>query len=378
MLRFLTAGESHGEALAGILEGMPSGVMIHISFINNELARRQKGYGRGRRMAIEQDKAEILSGLRNELTLGSPVALLIKNKDWTLDKLHPVTRPRPGHADLAGAIKYHHTDIRNVLERASARETAMRVAIGAVCKQFIKEFGIEIISHVLAIGGVKADTSGLSFEKVRDLSSKSSISCADLMAEKLMIKTIDEAIAAKDSLGGVFEVIARGCPVGLGSYAHYDRRMNGILAQSLMSIQAIKAVEIGSGIESAQRRGSGVHDEIFYKKHRGFFHRTNRAGGIEGGMTNGEDVVLRCFMKPIATLGSPLSSVDIISKKPFKAAVERSDICAVPAAAVVGEAQVAFELARALCEKFGGDSLVEMKRNYKGYEYHISRIYGNR
>ncbi len=378
MLRFLTAGESHGPALVGILEGMPSGVMVSVPFIDDELARRQKGYGRGRRMAIEQDKAELLSGIRNGKTLGSPIALLIKNKDWTINSLPPVTRPRPGHADLAGAIKYSHTDVRNVLERASARETAMRVAIGAICKQLIKEFGIEVISHVIAIGPIKADTSGLSFKRIKDLASKSNISCADPKAERMMIKAIDDATIDKDSLGGVFEVIAKGCPIGLGSYAHYDRRLDGRLAQAIMSIQAIKAVEIGSGIESAYKRGSEVHDEIFYKKNRGFFHKTNRAGGIEGGMTNGEDIILHCFMKPIATLGSPLSSVDIISRKPFKAAVERSDICAVPAAAVVGEAQVAFELGEALGEKFGGDSLIEMKRNYNSYEHHISRVYGYR
>lgn len=341
MLRYLTAGESHGKCLLAILDGLVSGLKIDVSKIDDDLRRRQLGYGRGERMKIENDKVEILSGVLRGVTLGSPIALLIKNKDWTIDRLGCVTSPRPGHADLAGAIKYNHKDIRYVLERASARETAGRVAVGALCKLLLKEFGVYIISRIVNIGGAKK--------------------------EAAMLKEIENAKTAGDTVGGIFEVVAKGVPVGLGSYAQYDRRMDFRLAASLNSIQGIKGIEFGLGFGYAEKRGSKVHDAIFYSKRGGFFRKTNNAGGIEGGITNGESIVIRCCMKPISTLIHPLTSVDIITKKISKAAVERSDICVVSAAGVVGESAVAFELANAFIEKFGGDSLKEMSRNYKGY-----------
>ena len=383
MLRYLTAGESHGELLMGIIEGMPAGLLIRVTDIDNDLARRQVGYGRGGRMKIEKDTVKICSGVRWGKTLGGPIGLMVRNKDWDnwrakmstdpafLNTAEPVTRPRPGHADLAGVLKYGMTDIRNILERSSARETAMRVAVGAVTKRLLDEFGITITSHVIAIGGVYARGDKMSLKEIRKRAEASDVRCADHHAEKRMKLKIDEAAAAGDSLGGIFEIIVSGAPVGLGSHVHWDRKLDGRLAAAIMSIQAMKGVEIGSGFGVANRPGSRVHDEIFWGPKGGFFRRTNHAGGIEGGMSNGEDITLRAAMKPIPTLMKPLRSVDMDAKKPFKAAVERSDVCAVPAAAVVGEAVSAFEIASALIEKFGGDSVDEMKRNYEQYRKYL-------
>jgi len=383
MLRYLTAGESHGELLMGIIEGMPAGLLIRVTDIDNDLARRQGGYGRGGRMKIEKDTVKIFSGVRWGKTLGGPIGLMVRNKDWDnwrakmspdpafLNTAEPVTRPRPGHADLAGALKYGMTDIRNILERSSARETAMRVAVGAVTKRLLDEFGITITSHVIAIGGVYARGEKMSLKEIRKRAEASELRCADHQAEKRMKLKIDEAARAGDSLGGIFEVIVSGAPAGLGSHVHWDRKLDGRLAAAIMSIQAMKGVEIGSGFGVANRPGSRVHDEIFWGPKGGFYRKTNHAGGIEGGMSNGEDISLRGAMKPIPTLMKPLRSVDMWSKKPFKASVERSDVCAVPAAAVVGEAVSAFEIAAALIEKFGGDSLDEMKRNYEQYRKYL-------
>ncbi|MEK6657615.1 MAG: chorismate synthase [Nitrospirota bacterium] len=387
MLRYLTSGESHGQGLIGILDGYPAGIKIFVEDINKDLARRQVGYGRGNRMQIENDKAEILSGVRWGRSLGSPISLLIKNKDWLNwekamsisseyeDSVSPVTKPRPGHADLSGLIKYDHKDIRNILERASARETAIRVAIGAVCKLLLKEFNIKIISHVTEIGGVGIDRMKLKLDEIQKKAEASLLRCADKDAEKKMIKKIDSAKRNGDSLGGVFEIIVTNPPIGLGSHTQWDRKINARLSKAVMSIQAIKGIEIGLGFEAAKLFGSDIHDEIFYdKKNKRFYRKTNNAGGIEGGMTNGEEIIMRAAMKPIPTLMKPLSSVDIMTKKPFKASVERSDVCAVPAAAVVGEAVVAFEIANAMIEKFGGDSLSEMKRNYNGYMKYVRGV----
>jgi len=383
MLRYLTAGESHGELLMGIIEGMPAGLLIRVTDIDNDLARRQGGYGRGGRMKIEKDTVKILSGVRWGKTLGGPIGLMVRNKDWDnwrakmstdpafLNTAEPVTRPRPGHADLAGALKYGMTDIRNILERSSARETAMRVAVGAVTKRLLDEFGITITGHVIAIGGVHARGEKMSLKEIRKRAEASELRCADNQAEKKMKIKIDEAARAGDSLGGIFEIIVSGAPVGLGSHVHWDRKLDSRIAAAIMSIQAIKGVEIGSGFGVANRPGSKVHDEIFWGPKGGYFRKTNHAGGIEGGVSNGEDITLRAAMKPIPTLMKPLRSVDMENKKPFKAAVERSDVCAVPAAAVVGEAVSAFEIASALIEKFGGDSLDEMKRNYEQYRKYL-------
>ena len=367
MLRFLTAGESHGEALLGILEGMPSGVKIDNAFLDKELKRRQGGYGRGERMKIEDDKARILSGLRKGVTIGSPVSILIANKDFSIDKLPDVKNVRPGHADLAGILKYGLKDARSVLERSSARETAMRVAIGAVCKILLQELQIRILSHVVEIGGVEAHTSSLSFDETLKNLSKSKLNCADHASEKLMVEEIDSAKEKKDTLGGVFEVIIEGVPVGLGSYVQSDRRLDAMLASSIMSIPAIKAVEIGNGTESAGKLGSKVHDEVFYNKAKGIYRKTNNAGGIEGGVSNGENIIVRGYMKPISTLMKGLNTIDISTKDPVKAATERSDVCAVPAAGVVGEAMAAITIANTLLEKFGGDSVSEIKKNHKSY-----------
>lgn len=367
MLRFLTAGESHGEALVGILEGMPSGLKIEVSFIDKELKRRQQGYGRGDRMKIEEDHARILSGLRQGMTIGSPVSIVIENKDFSIDKLPEVKNPRPGHADLAGILKYGFKDARSVLERSSARETAMRVAIGALCKLLLLEFKIRILSHVMMIGGVESHTSNLSFDEIIKNLSKSKINCADAASEKLMIEEIDNAKEKKDTLGGIFEVIVEGVPAGLGSYAQSDRRLDAMLAASVVSIPAVKAVEIGNGIESTKKLGSKVHDEIFYSKAKGIYRKTNNAGGIEGGVSNGENIIVHGYMKPISTLMKGLNTIDIATKEPAKAATERSDVCAVPAAGVIGEAVCAFIISNALLEKFGGDALLEIKRSYEAY-----------
>jgi chorismate synthase len=388
MLRFLTAGESHGELLMGIIEGLPAGLLIRITDIDRDLARRQVGYGRGNRMKVEKDQVKIYSGVRWGRTLGSPVGLMIRNKDWEnwrdkmsvdpmfLNSADPLTRPRPGHADLAGALKYNTNDIRNILERSSARETAMRVAVGSVAKRLLDEFGIEVISHVLSIGGVYAKVPKISAHELKKRAEASELRCADPDAAKRMMRKIDEARIAGDTLGGVFEVILKGVPVGLGSHAHWDRKLDARLANALMSVQAIKGVEVGAGFGVANRPGSQVHDEIFWSRKEGFYRKTNMAGGIEGGMSNGELIVLRAAMKPIPTLMKPLRSVDLASKRPFKASVERSDICAVPAAGVVAEAAVAFEIATALVEKFGGDSIDEMKRNFFQYDRHLKARIG--
>lgn len=388
MLRYLTAGESHGELLMGIIEGMPSGLLIRVTDIDRDLARRQTGYGRGGRMKIEKDQVKIYSGVRWGRTLGSPIGLMIRNKDWEnwrakmspdptfLNSAEPVTRPRPGHADLAGALKYGMTDVRNILERSSARETAMRVAVGALAKRLLEEFGIEVMSHVLSIGGVFAKVPKVSLQELKKRVEASELRCSDTDAEKRMMKKIDQAKAAGDSLGGVFEVIVIGVPAGLGSHAHWDRKLDGKLASALMSIQAIKGVEVGAGFGTANRPGSLVHDEIFWSRKTGFYRKTNMAGGIEGGISNGENIVLRAAMKPIPTLMKPLHSVDLASKKAFKASVERSDVCAVPAAGVVAEAAVAFEISAAMVEKFGGDSIDEMKRNYHMYMKHLNSRMG--
>lgn len=374
MLRYLTGGESHGECLIGILDGMISGLRIDLRFIDSELLRRQKGYGRGGRMKIERDKAEILTGIRDNKTIGSPVTVMIANKDASISKLPGITNPRPGHADLAGALKYNTYDMRDILERSSARETAVRVAIGAICKLFLKEFRVDIISHTRRIGRVLAETEGIPFQRIKDFSLKSVLGCADRRVEREMIREIDKTAQAKDSLGGIFEIIAVNVPAGLGSHVYYDRKIDSRLAASLMSIQAIKGVEIGLGFGYRNKFGSEVHDEINYReKERAFVRKTNNAGGIEGGITNGQPVVLRCVMKPISTLMKPLWSVDVRTKKRVVAAVERADVCAVPSAGVIGEACVAFELAKAFLEKFGGDSLSETKRNYEGYIEQLKR-----
>ena len=387
MLRFLTAGESHGELLMGIIEGAPSGLELTCNEIDHELSRRQLGYGRGGRMRIEKDSVEITCGVRWGKTLGSPIGLLIRNRDWVnwSDKMSPdpsltgyippETRPRPGHADLSGIIKYSHRDIRNVLERASARETAMRVAIGAVAKKIIGVFNVEVLSHIIEIGGVKAKLRSTSLDFLKKQAEKSELRCVDKKAELRMKEKIEEAKKRGDTVGGIFEVIVANVPPGLGSYSQWDRRMNARIAYAVMSIPAIKGVEIGIGFDAARKFGSEVHDAIYYNEgEHNFYRKTNRAGGIEGGITNGENIIIRAAMKPIATLYQPLDSVDIITKKPFKASIERSDISAVPAASVVGEAMVATEIANAILEKFGSDSIDEIRRNFQGYLKYLKKI----
>src|SRR4051794_23626788 len=388
MLRFLTAGESHGKALVAIIEGVPAGLPIDVDAITSDLRRRQTGYGRGRRMLIESDRAEPLSGIRHGVTTGGPIAMLIPNKDWEnwqrtmyaeaempaeaagADRL-PVTRPRPGHADLAAFAKYGHEDMRNVLERASARETAARVAVGAIARQLLRQIGAEIVSHVVRIGSAAVpDPLAVSFDQVRAIADAAPLHCADADVEQLMIAQIDAAREAGDTMGGTFEVIVHGLPPGLGSYVHWDRKLDGRLAQALMSIPAIKAVGIGRGPAVADVPGSRVHDEILTGAGHppvGVRRPTNNAGGLEGGVTNGEDVRVTGYMKPISTLMTPLRSVDLTTMTESPAAVERSDVCAVPAAAVVGEAMVAFVLADALIEKFGGDSIQELLRNWQSF-----------
>lgn len=386
MLRYLTAGESHGPALTAIIEGMPSGLPLTEEYINRQLARRQGGYGRGARMKIESDSVRFLSGMRGGLTLGSPITLQVENKDWAnwSEIMSPdpgarvdervVTRPRPGHADLAGAIKYRHRDIRNVLERSSARETAARVAVGSVARKLLEELGIKIIGQVVLIGSLAAEVENLSPEELEARLAGSQLLCADPGAERRMIAKIDRARETGDTLGGIFEIRVYGVPAGLGSYVQWDRKLDGRLAAALMSIQAVKGVEIGLGFAAASQLGSQVQDEIFYDHRRGFYRRTNHAGGIEGGVTNGENLVLRAAMKPIPTLYRPLQSVDLITKKPSEASVERSDVCAVPAACVIGEAVVAWELARACLEKCGGDSLAELKDNWDQYLSYVRQV----
>jgi len=389
----LTAGESHGPALTAIVEGLPAGVALSAAQINEHLRRRQLGYGRGRRMQIETDEVEILSGVRHGVSLGGPVTFMIRNKDWprweramaveapddpdevraAAEKdwrLRPVSRPRPGHADWPGALKYGFTDARNILERASARETAMRVAAGAAAAALLREFGIGIGSHVVRLGPAAAELDkDAPAPSPADLArvDESPVRCLDPAASAAMVSAVDEAKAKGETLGGVFEVIAWGVPPGLGSHVQWDRKLDARLAAAVMSIQAIKAVEFGIGFEAGARVGSRSHDAIHVDEEGRVYRPTNRAGGIEGGMSNGQPIVVRAAMKPLATLYDPLPSIDMLTREASKGAIERSDVTAVPAAAVVAEAVVAFELARAMIEKFGGDSLAEMRRNYDAY-----------
>ena len=371
MLRFLTSGESHGPCLVAILEGMPAGVAIDAVKLSGEMRRRQLGYGRGPRMQLETDTVELLAGIRRGKTLGSPITLSIKNKDASIDRLPVVTQPRPGHADLTGAMKYDHRDIRNVLERASARETAARVAVGALCKQLLSPLGIELASHVVALGSIRAKSTAVTVARLRAKADATPLRCLDSQATKRMMHLIDAAVKAGDTLGGIFEVLVEGAPPGLGSYVHYDRRLDAILGRAILSIHAVKAVEVGDGVLAASLPGSKVQDEIFYTKTRGFYRSSNRSGGFEGGMTTGQPIVVRGFLKPLSTLRKPLRSVEINTKRQVVATVERSDVTTVPAAGVIGEAMIAFELAQAILEKFGGDSLRELKRNHQGYLQHL-------
>jgi len=375
MLTFTTAGESHGKCLIVIVSGFPAGVQLDESDINEELKRRQGGFGRGGRMQIESDRVCILSGIRKSTTIGSPVCLKIENKDNKIDVLPDVTRPRPGHADLPGIIKYGQKDIRNILERASARETAARVAAGALAKILLTRFDIEVLGYVKSIGGISSRKIPKTPNEILKNRNKSKVYCLDKLAEAKMIEKIKEAKKDGNSLGGTIEIMAFGVPPGLGSHTQWELRLDGILAGALMSVPGIKGVEIGLGFGFSKKLGSQVHDEIFYCEDKGVFTRTtNNAGGIEGGMTNGEVVIARAVMKPIPTLMKPLMSVDIITKKPESASTERSDVCAVPAVSVVGEAVTAFEIARCFMEKFGGDSINEVTRNYEGYMNQICTI----
>jgi chorismate synthase len=383
MLRFETAGESHGECLVAILTGLPAGVPISLQAIDRELWRRQQGYGRGGRMKIETDRAHIVSGVRHSQTIGSPIAVLLENKDWknwtdalpvedtegAAERAKPVTRPRPGHADLAGAIKYNFQDARYVLERASARETAARVAAGALAKAFLQSFGIGVLSHVVQVGQARLERTA-SWNELIALSQRDEVllNCIDPDAEQQMKAVVDHAYRTGDTVGGVFEVVAHGVPPGLGSHIAWDSRLDGKLAQAIVSMQAVKGVEVGFALEGSQSYGSAVQDTIHYERgERRFFRGANRAGGLEGGMTNGQDVVVRGLLKPISTLRKPLESVDLATREPALAAYERSDVAVVPAAGVIGEAMVALVLASAMLEKFGGDSLPETKRNYEAY-----------
>jgi chorismate synthase len=391
MLRFATAGESHGEALVALLSGMPAGVAVDLEFVNRELWRRQQGYGRGGRMKIERDAARILSGVRHGKTIGSPIALLLENKDWKnwteslpVEEGDPakhkrVASPRPGHADLAGAVKYNFREARYVLERASARESAARVAAGSVAKLLLREMGIEVLSHVIAVGSARLDKP-VTWDAIAALAGKDEVllNCIDAESESRMKEQVDLALRTGDSVGGVFEVVAHNAPPGLGTYANWDERLDAQLAAAVMSLQAVKAVEIGDAVEGAASLGSAVHDEIGYEQGRdaftGFTRRSNHAGGLEGGVSNGEDIRVRGYLKPISTLRRPLASVDFATREPVKAAYERSDVCVVPAAGVAAEAMVALTLARCALEKFGGDSLVEVKRNYEGYREQLRKF----
>jgi chorismate synthase len=383
MLRFETAGESHGECLVATLAGLPAGIPISLKAVNHELWRRQQGYGRGGRMKIEEDCAQIVAGVRHSCTIGSPVAILIRNRDWqnwtealpvedtegAAGQRKPVTRPRPGHADLAGALKYDFHDARYVLERASARETAARVAVGAMAKALLGEFGIQVLSHVIAVGPVRLERAA-AWKDLVALSCQPEVllGCVDAETEVRMKEAVDQAYRTGDTVGGVFEVVAHGVPAGLGSHVTWDSRLDGRLAQAIVSIQAVKGVEIGLAAEGASNFGSKVQDTIRYdREERRFARGANRAGGLEGGITNGQDVVVRGLLKPISTLRRPLESVDLPTREPALAAYERSDVCVVPAAGVIGEAMVAIVLAQAFLEKFGGDSLGETRRNFEGY-----------
>jgi len=361
MLRFLTAGESHGRALVATIEGLPAGLSIDEEHINAQMARRQFGYGRGGRMQIEQDRAEIVSGTIRGETIGAPVALWIGNRDHRTDE-PDITRPRPGHTDLVGALKYGFDEVRRVLERSSARETAARVAVGAVCRRLLEEFGIQLMSHVTEIGGEVIRSRPARWEDIPALAEASAVRCVDPEAETRMKAAIDAAGERGDTLGGVFEVVVLGLPPGLGTYVHWDRKLDARLAAALISINAVKGVEFGLGFEVARTPGSRAHDEIFYDPSRGFYRQTNRSGGIEGGTTSGDPLVVRAAMKPLSTLRTPLKSVDLRTKEVVEAVVVRSDVCAVPAAGVIGEAMVAYVLADAFLEKFGGDAMAHIRR----------------
>lgn len=394
MLRYITSGESHGPQLTAIVSGAPAGLAVRAEEINKDLRRRQGGYGRGGRMTIERDEVRIVSGVRHGLAIGSPITLVVENRDWknwqTIMSAEPVediegkravTRPRPGHADLAGIQKFGHSDARNILERASARATTTQVAVGAICKALLAEFGIRVRSHVTEIGGIKVSREvleTLSLEEIERRVEASELRVANPNVEQAMKKLIDSAKADGDTVGGVFEVIATGVPAGLGNVMNWDERLDGKIGQAFMALQAIKGVEIGMGFEGARRPGSEVHDPILYSQNSadwpeghgpsgGFYRKTNGAGGVEGGISNGEPIVVRAAMKPIATLMRSIQSVDFATREAFDASKERSDVCAVPAAAVIGESLLAIVLAQAFLEKFGGDSVAEMRRNYDGY-----------
>ncbi|UVI32396.1 chorismate synthase [Paenibacillus spongiae] len=380
-LRYLTAGETHGPQLTAIIEGLPSNLKLDFEELNFQLHRRQKGHGRGKRMQIEKDTAAIVGGVRHGKTTGAPVALVVANNDWkhwtTVMNIEPIEgsdeekrrvhRPRPGHADLNGGLKYNLKDLRNVLERSSARETAARVAVGAVARQFLAEFGIKVAGQVIRIGEIEAPPNDLPVDELIRLTEESAVRVVDKETEEKMTAYIDQIKADGDSIGGIVECIIEGVPVGLGSHVQWDRKLDGRIAQAVVSINAFKGCEIGIGFEAGLLRGSQVHDEIMYSKERGYYRASNRLGGFEGGMTNGEQIVVRGVMKPIPTLYKPLQSVDIDTKEPFTAQVERSDACAVPAASVVMEHVVTWEVAKAFLEKFGGDSMEEIRANYDNY-----------
>jgi chorismate synthase len=382
-IRFLTAGESHGRGLVCIIEGLPANLELSSEYINRELERRQRGYGRGGRMKIEKDRVQILSGVRFGKTLGGPIALFIENKDWENwkekmavegerpDTAVPFTKPRPGHADLAGGIKYNQRDLRNILERASARETACRVALGAVCKRFLEELGVFVGSYVVSIGPLGPPIEEQDLIKRHQLAEQSEVRFPDPSKDKDFVELINRAKEMGESLGGVFEVFAVGVPPGLGSHVHWDRKLDGRIAQAMMSIQAIKGVEIGLGFEAARRFGSEVHDEIGYREGEGYFRYSNNLGGLEGGITNGMPIIVRCAMKPIPTLTKPLRSVDVLTKEEVRAGKERTDVVAVPAASVVGESALALVLADAFLEKLGGDFMEEIKERYRIYLEHV-------
>lgn len=380
-IRYLTAGETHGPQLTAIIEGLPSNLTLDFEALNFQLHRRQKGHGRGRRMQIEKDTAKIVGGVRHGVTTGAPVAIVVENKDWASwnqimnvepiegsdEEKRRVHRPRPGHADLNGGLKYNLKDLRNVLERSSARETAVRVACGAIARQFLEAFGVKIGGQVIRIGEIEAPANQLSVDELNERTEASSVRVVDSETEQKMEAYIDQIKKEGDSVGGVVECVVEGLPVGLGSYVQYDRKLDGRIAQAVMSINAFKGVEIGIGFEAGVLRGSQVHDEIIHEDGQGYYRASNRLGGFEGGMTNGMPVVVRGVMKPIPTLYKPLRSVDIDTKEPFTAQVERSDACAVPAASVVMEHVVAWEIAKAFLEKFGGDSMDEIRANYNNY-----------
>lgn len=383
MIRYLEAGESHGKGLVAIIEGLPAGIPVDIELINTQLSRRQGGYGRGGRMKIEKDTVEVITGVRDGKTIGSPVTLMVHNKDWAnweqimqaepgaLTDEKTVTLPRPGHADLTGGIKYNQKDLRNILERASARETTIRVAVGALAQSVLQHFGIKLWGHVVGIGAVKGN---MDYDKLNDALYDTPVYCTDKEATAQMVAAIDHAKQEGDTLGGVVEVVVEGLPLGLGSYVHYDRKLDGRLAQAVMSIQAFKGVEIGMGFEAASVPGSLAHDEIYYQDGKGFYHTTNRCGGLEGSMTNGDPLIIRGAMKPIPTLYQPLRSADFITHEPGDASVERSDACAVPAAAIVMQNAVAWTILESFFEKFGGDHFEEVMTNYRNYQQYVKEV----